>query len=539
MNTTTEEIARLTFAPAAGAIDIDLDLLIRSRMLIQANSGGGKSRALRYVLEQTYGKIPQIVLDPEGEFSSLREQFPYVLVGDEGDLPIAVASARVLCRKLVELNASAVINLYDLKPQERKKFVRLFLEELIGLPRELWHPMLLALDEAHQFCPERGTGEAESTEAVISFCALGRKRGYAPLLATQRLSKLHKDAAAELLNVLIGRTGLDIDVRRAGDTLGFDKEKRQALKYLEPGVFFAFGPAISREVVKVRTGAVQTTHPEPGRIVPTPPPPPERLRSLIEALKSLPLETADSAADDQVDEELAAARARIQVLEHQLQVQSRQIQQLQKSRSVVCSMQAIARQVLELTTDLEAEVRDQKGQASRIIDLAEESSLTSKTISKPQQAILNALAAFEALGLESVNRSNLAVYADSKPKSSGYTNNLGALRSLGLIDYPASGKVALTPQGREMTTASQPMTIATLHEAWYRKLPNPQTLILKELIKIHPDSLSRQALADQIGQSPISSGYNNNLGALRSLGLIDYPRPGWIVATQLLFPQKK
>jgi DNA helicase HerA-like ATPase len=81
---------------------------------------------------------------------------------------------------------------------------------------------------------------------VITLCTQGRKRGYCAVLATQRLSKLHKDAAAELLNKLIGRTGLDVDVKRAGDELGFDKEQRQTLKTLAPGTFYAYGPAVSQ-----------------------------------------------------------------------------------------------------------------------------------------------------------------------------------------------------------------------------------------------------------------------------------------------------
>ena len=32
-----------------------------------------------------------------------------------------------------------------------------------------------------------------------------------------------------------------------------------------------------------------------------------------------------------------------------------------------------------------------------------------------------------------------------------------------------------------------------------------------------------------------SSGYANNLGALRSLGLLDYPVPGQVVASAMLF----
>jgi DNA helicase HerA-like ATPase len=80
---------------------------------------------------------------------------------------------------------------------------------------------------------------------VITLCTQGRKRGFCAVLATQRISKLHKDAAAELLNKLIGRTGLDVDVKRAGDELGFDKEERQDLPRSSPGEFFVYGPAIS------------------------------------------------------------------------------------------------------------------------------------------------------------------------------------------------------------------------------------------------------------------------------------------------------
>ncbi len=80
---------------------------------------------------------------------------------------------------------------------ERRHFVKLFIESLIHLPRDLWRPTLVILDEAHIYCPERGSGEAESTDAVISLMSQGRKRGYAGIIATQRLSKLHKDAAAE------------------------------------------------------------------------------------------------------------------------------------------------------------------------------------------------------------------------------------------------------------------------------------------------------------------------------------------------------
>src|SRR4029077_10579370 len=163
-----------------------------------------------------------------------------------------------------------------------------FLEALIDSPKKLWHPVMVVLDEAHVFCRE--TGEAESGDAVKGLCSRGRKRGFCAVLATQRLSKLAKDAAAECNNKLIGRTTLDVDMARAGDELGFTKANRLALRDLEDGEFFAFGPAISRVVTKVHVAGVLTSHPKIGGLAAVVPAPSKRIRALLPKLSDLPAE---------------------------------------------------------------------------------------------------------------------------------------------------------------------------------------------------------------------------------------------------------
>lgn len=159
-------------------------------------------------------------------------------------------------------------------------------------------------------------------------------------------------------------------------------------------------------------------------------------------------------------------------------------------------------------------------------------------ITRPQQAILSALAEFEALSLREVAKSNVAVFADQSPSSSGFTNNLGRLRSVGLIEYPRGGFVALTEQGRRVAVMrGHFQSLEALHDAWYSKLPNPRANILRVLVQAYPHGMAKDDLAREAGQSPTSSGYTNNLGALRSLGLIDYPQSGYAVATALLFPE--
>lgn len=254
----------------ASGVEIDPLKMIDSRWLVCGNSGSGKSWMIRRFLEQVVGKIPTIVLDREGEFATLREKFDVVLVGSKkagADVETSVSTAAKLARRLVELRVSAVIDLSELSKQDQRKFVRIFLETLINkIPRELWAPMFVVLDEAHEFCPETGR-EAESSEAVISLMAQGRKRGIGGILATQRLAKLSKDAVSEANNLCIGRHAQDVDMRRASDLLGFSgKSEWETIRKLKAGEFYGYGPAFKNpDTTKFHVDKVITTHPKAGQ----------------------------------------------------------------------------------------------------------------------------------------------------------------------------------------------------------------------------------------------------------------------------------
>lgn len=279
--------------PDGYAISIDTDKLVESRLLITATSGQGKSWALRRILEQTHGHVQHIVIDPEGEFFTLREIFDYVLARagheSERDCPADVRSAELLARRLLELGVSAVLDIYDLKPAQRAMFVKLFLESVMEAPRSVWHPVLIVIDEVHLFAPQ--SGESESGQALAHLMSAGRKRGFAGIVATQRLSKVHKDVAAMCLNNLIGGFTLDVDVKRATDSLGFvGRDAEATIRELRPGNFFIQGPAFTREVKQVKIGQVQTTHPKAGQRAPLPAIPRSTIKSVLGKLADLPAE---------------------------------------------------------------------------------------------------------------------------------------------------------------------------------------------------------------------------------------------------------
>jgi hypothetical protein len=241
-------------------VPIDLQELLATRLLVQGNSGSGKSHLLRRLLEESAGSVQQVVIDPEGDFVTLAEPFGHSVIeaADYGEREIGHFAARVR-----EHRASVVLNLEDLDVEAQMRCAATFLSGLFDAPREQWYPVLVVVDEAQLFAPA-GAGDVSddvrrtSLAAMTNLMCRGRKRGLAGVIATQRLAKLAKNVAAEASNFLMGRTFLDIDMARAADLLGMERRQAEAIRDLDRGSFLALGPAISRRPVPVKIGAVRT-----------------------------------------------------------------------------------------------------------------------------------------------------------------------------------------------------------------------------------------------------------------------------------------
>jgi hypothetical protein len=540
-------------------LEIDLPTLVDTRLLIQANSGGGKSWLLRLIAERA--RIQTIVLDNEGEFASLRETVDVLLVGAGGELPANPRHASLLARRLLEYKVSAVIDLYELKLAERRRFVKLFLESLIHLPRELWRPTLVILDEAHIYCPERGAGEAESTEAVISLMSQGRKRGFAGIVASQRLSKLHKDAAAEANNVIIGRTWLDADQARAGDALGLSKSDRLKLRDLGQGEFYAFGPALGQPgVVHFRSDQVRTTHPRPGeRHLLTAPAPSRAIRGVLGKFADLPQEAEEEIRGisearkrivelegqikklnstgatlpvdrDAIDHAVATA------IEHERLGWKRKIEQTKgRFRQAVATVAAAGEslgKVKELLEDIDGDwpgeaVNRQppitpNGQLGGIARSAAQprpflnNSAGSSKLASGERRILTALAQYET-GRSKVQVAVLTGYAVS---GGGFNNYLGALRSRGLITGDGEN-LRITENGMHELGSWEPLPAGSgLVDYWRSRLGKAERLILETLTQAYPDALTKEEVAAKAGYEPNGGGFNNALGRLRTLELV-------------------
>lgn len=274
---------------------IDLDKLIDTRALICANSGGGKSYAVRKILEESNGEVMSIVLDTEGEFNTLREKYNFLLIGENGDVDLSLDSANILPRKLLQLNVPTIIDISELKMNERVKYVKSFLEGLMDLKYKdgLWKPCLIIIDEIHRYAGQQE--KQDSCAAVIDLATRGRKRGYCLIGCTQRISKLHKDVVAELNNYGGGRTSLDLDMKRTADILGFSSRQQMlSLRDLKEGEFYFFGPAISNKVEKEQIALCKTTHPKRGMDVQSKiNKPNDKIYKILEKISELPKKAKD------------------------------------------------------------------------------------------------------------------------------------------------------------------------------------------------------------------------------------------------------
>lgn len=491
----------------AGALACDVDTLIGTRMLVQANSGGGKSFLVRRILEQTHGRVQQIVIDPEGEFATLRERFDYVhAAAVDGDTIVHTRSAALLAEKLLELNASAVLDLYELKAHDRITFVRLFLEGMINAPKKLWHPVLVVVDEAHIFCPQ--VGSAESGAAVIDLCSRGRKRGFAALLATQRIQKLHKDAAAELNNKLIGRTSLDVDLARASDELGFTKARWSELRDLPAGQFFAAGPAFSRPgVTLVQAGGVQTTHPKAGqRIALVAPPPTSAIRALLPQLSDLPAEaeererTTDELRAEvrRLEGELAERPTAASTVDHAAHARIAELEDLLKAASQTAS-------VMEELGRIE---RDLQGQCDTAQAVA--ASLRGRIARCRESLMSNRQDIREGIGL-----------AESVGPPIGQRRDVGPEPRPAPITHLRAKSVEEDTENERAYDAFHTAAKEQRSVANGPALGNGAIRMVTALKAFHPRPLTRTQLATLSGFTPTGGGFRNVLSELTTAGAIE------------------
>ena len=540
-------------------VKIDLNNLIISRLLIQANAGGGKSWLLRKILEESHGKVQQIILDIEGEFVTLRERYDYLLCGRDGDIPVNIKTASLLAKKILELNVSSIIDISELKKHERILFVQRFLDSLMEVPRKLWHPCLVVVDEAHQFCPQ--ASKSDSASSVIDLMTRGRKRGFCGILATQRISKLHKDACAETNNRLIGRTGLDIDRKRASEELGFtSKEDERSLRLLEPGEFYAFGSSISKEIIKMKVSDVKTSHPEAGSTIIQPSKTPENIKKILKDVIDLPKEVEEELKTKQdMQKRISELKRDIRVLESSKgkpeidynslnkakeegflqgskETESRYIKIMKENEKVTNSLLKQHAQMGEVLgrighvtqikmTPIKEEILFKENE--KLIEKPVTNRIQNVTTKIPMENIGNGSLRAGAMKMlnwlagaypSSLTKQRIATLSGFSVKGGTFNTYISELKRNGWI--VGANELSITEDGLKNATPSEIPSGEELLELWCTKFRQGAGNILRIVYSKYPNEISKEDIGYETGFESSGGTFNTYLSELRRNGLI-------------------
>ncbi|HTG26090.1 MAG TPA: DUF87 domain-containing protein [Reyranella sp.] len=577
----------------ARELSLPLDAVTQTLAAI-GRKGAGKTYLAQLLAEQMLDAGAQvIVIDPVGNWWSLRVAADgkgkgkdiFVLGGEHGDVPLTPESGAKVARFLVEKRVSAVLDLSPFREGERKRFAAAFAEEFFHLKKTQRSAVHLVVEESQKFIPQRtGPDEARMLGAFENIIRLGRNYGVGATLVTQRPQSVNKEVLSQVeclcvlqVNGTHERKALDEWVQEAGA----DRKLVGELPGLAQAEGYVWSPSWLRIFQRVhfakKTTFDASATPEVGKAAKA-----ATLAKVdVEALRTDLAEVVKTAEQDDpkalrrriaelerdVRQKAAAAspaplsvkpdirevpmltaeeRAAVEQLSAHLESNTAVARQLvaDNAESVSRFESAFARLLkppVILAGNFSREthrVPPQTRAAIRktAIPMARKASLGG--VSGVEQRILDALAELEALGSENPEKELVALLAGySNLASKGFANAISGLKTAGAITYPAPGVVALTDHGRDNANAvAAPRSTQELQARLLAVLGGASEKILRPIIEAYPDSLEKTTVAAAAGYGNLASkGFANAVSRLRTLGFIDYPSTGRVVAKPVLF----
>jgi hypothetical protein len=557
---------------------------LQQHIAVLGKTGSGKTFAAKAAIVEPLLEAGRRVgiVDPTDAWWGLRSSrdgkgagFPVlVLGGDHGDLPLPANGGAAVARLLVEQGVNLVASTKHLTVGERTRWFIDFAGTVSRLNRA---PLHLVLDEAHNFAPQGKVPDPDTgrmLHAANTLASGGRSIGVRLTMITQRPQKLHKDALTSAdtliaMRVLAphDRSAVEDWIKGCGD-MAQGKEMLNSLAQLKRGegwVWYPEGGHLKRVTFPHIKTFDSSATPTDGHAVKSPKGAAEIDLAEIRAALAEAVKEAEANDPKLLRAEIARLKSELakrpveKMVDH-VALRAVQAAATEAANAIGTINAEIAKASTKLATiQLRLYPEDRKSIVSNDITIAQpprsswphrppmsvfsSSSEAAKKdmpraegINGPMQRILDALAWWEAAGVATPSRVQVAVAARYSPKGGAFGNPLGALHTAGLLSYPTPGFVALTDAGRAAANRpAAPATTEELHDRLRGILNGPQIRILDPLLAAYPNDMGRDELAAAAGYEPKGGAFANPLGSLRSLGLIEYPSAGRVVAREGVF----
>ena len=144
---------------------------------------------------------------------------------------------------LVEKGRATVINLKAVEPDAAEMAVYLLAKKLFDLrKKDKIPPFMMVFEEAHNFIPEKGFGQAISNPIMRKIASEGRKFGLGIGVISQRPARIDKNVLSQCNTQFILKVTNPNDLKAISKSFeGVTSEVEDMIKSLPPGVCFVLG----------------------------------------------------------------------------------------------------------------------------------------------------------------------------------------------------------------------------------------------------------------------------------------------------------
>ncbi|RLI95824.1 MAG: hypothetical protein DRO99_05320, partial [Candidatus Aenigmatarchaeota archaeon] len=160
---------------------------------------------------------------------------------------------------IVQPDKISVIDLKEERPEIQQIVAMKLIEDLFRARKHgKIPPFLLMIEEAHNFCPERGFGEVASSRIIRTVASEGRKFGFGLCIVTQRPARVDKSVLSQCNTQIILKVTNPNDLKAITDSVeGVTPGLREEIKDLPVGVAMIVGVTDHPLVIDIRVRRTQ------------------------------------------------------------------------------------------------------------------------------------------------------------------------------------------------------------------------------------------------------------------------------------------
>jgi uncharacterized protein len=534
-----------------------------------ARKGAGKTYAAGKLTELLLeAGVQVIVLDTVGNWYGLRlaangrdKGFDVpVLGGLRGDIPLEATGGALIADIVVDTGRSMVIDISQFSLGDRKRFVTGFGERLWQKKKGESHPspIHLVIEESQLIVPQHAGGEEARMLGIFEeIIRLGRNYGIGVSMISQRPQSVNKEVLNQTECLFVGQVNGSQERKALKLWIvhqGMDVALIDELPSLPIGTFYVWSPQWLSLLRKLKIAPKVTLDASA-----TPKVGDTRVRRELKPLdlKDLQQRLAETIERKKLDDP-RELRKTVEDLKRQLA--SRPKEQVEKIVEKIVERPAIDAKTLKQTEGiverLEREGAKQIEAGNRLVEAAKlmaaalrataqpmarpvtmspratvqqpprriatpRADAIGEKIGKAERQILTALSQ-----LGPCDKRRLGIRSGYAYTGGGFNNALGRCRSMGWVE--GSDSISITQAGADVLGPIEPLpTGPALVEHWMGQLGRAEREILRVLIEAGGAPLGKEAIASQATSESgepykyDGGGFNNAVGRLRSLGLVE------------------